>query len=125
MAYKLLFIAKRERVRGSWVFAEGQALNPIPNLVFQNFYEQPRRKRRGIRPLSASGGLVRRRRIKHSDCLTVGLTKMKGIWQEFKVRLLIWIFYGAYWLIKSIKIFQSSEIQTNESDDCHSTQSCG
>jgi hypothetical protein len=100
MAYKLLSIAKRERVQGSWVFAEGQALNPIPNLVFQNPF-------------------------KHCDYLTVGLTKMKGIWQEIKVRLLIWIFYGAYWLIKSIKIFQSSKIQTNESDNCHSTQSCG
>jgi hypothetical protein len=49
MAYKLLSIVKRERVQGSWVFAEGQALNPIPNLVFQNPYEQLRRRRRGIK----------------------------------------------------------------------------
>jgi len=55
----------------------------------------------------------------------VGLIKMKDIWQKIKVRLLIWMVYGAYWLIKSIKTLQSSGVQANASDNRPSTQSCG
>jgi len=103
MAHNLLLVYfKRERVQGSGFFAEGQALNPPPNLDFI--------------PLHGISG---------SGIKTVGFTQMKGIWKKYKVWLLIWIFYSAYWVIKSIKMMKSIDLQIDGSDHGHSNQSCG
>ena len=64
-----LDIAKRERVQGSWVSAEGQALNSLPILVFYNgcqknvpfierFFQQP------LIPAFRISGLIFEKRYK-------------------------------------------------------------
>jgi len=111
-------------------FCGRAGLEPHPNLVFQNPFKHSdclqwlSKKRSVIQTVFLTTPYTSRNVFMKSG-ITVEITKMKGIWQEFKVRLLIWIFYGAYWLIKSIMMFRSSDIQTNESDNCHPTQSCG
>ena len=50
---------------------------------------------------------------------------MKGIWKKYKVWLLIWLFYTAYWLVKGIKLMKSINLQIDVSDRGHSNQSCG
>ncbi len=57
--------------------------------------------------------------------MAVGVNPMKGIWQKYKVWLLIWLFYTAYGLIKSIQLFKSNAVRIEGSDDCQSTQACG
>ena len=98
MAYKLLKkIVRRERVQGGRSSEEGQALNPHP--IFGFFKGLNRGRFKSF--------------YRHFEHLTVGFTQMNGIWQKYKVWLLIWIFYTAYWLIKSIKKFKSVEVQAN------------
>jgi len=50
---------------------------------------------------------------------------MKGFWQKYKVWLLVWLFYTAYWIAKSIKMLKSIDAQTEMSNHGNSNQSCG
>lgn len=50
---------------------------------------------------------------------TAGIKPMKGIWQKYKVWLLVWFFYTAYGLIKSIQVLRSIEVRSERSDNCH------
>jgi hypothetical protein len=92
------------------------------------------RGRAGLEPPSQSGFLNRfskisseRRKdgISGSAIQTVGLTQMKGIWKKYKVWLLIWLFYTAFWLVKGIQMLKSVDPQIDVSDHGHSNQSCG
>jgi len=51
----------------------------------------------------------------------VGIKQMKGIWQKYKVWLLIWLFYTAYGFIKCIKMLKSIDVRVDGSNNCHST----
>lgn len=55
---------------------------------------------------------------------TIGYTdttvnKMKVIWQKYKVWLLIWLFYMAYYAIKSLIKLKSIDVQTARSGSYH------
>jgi len=44
---------------------------------------------------------------------------MKVIWQKYKVWLLIWLFYVAYYVIKSLIKLKSIDVQTARLDSYH------
>jgi hypothetical protein len=44
---------------------------------------------------------------------------MKVIWQKYKVWLLIWLFYMAYYAIKSLIKLKSIDVQTARSGSYH------
>jgi len=95
VAHKLLlWIGKRERVQGKRYSAEGQALDPHPDLEF----------------LKPNCG------IRGCNCK---YSKMKVIWQKYKVWLLIWLFYAAYYALKSLIKLKSIDVQTAKSGSSH------
>ena len=73
------------------------------------------RGRAGLGPPSRSG-TFKTELLGYTDTT---VNKMKVIWQKYKVWLLIWLFYAAYYAIKSLIKLKSIDVEAARSGSYH------